>query len=96
MTTNKLSFEDLSIGHCYYCDKKQSAIGKDGLWILHKNDIKWICYDCKSKYKIYSYPVACEWCKYNNVKWSQGHTYNCPRCAFLNIDHYGFKQRFNK
>ena len=80
-----ISFENLSIGCCYYCNKKQSAIGKDGLWILHKNDILWICHDCKSKNKIYSYPVSCEWCRYDDVKWFQGHTYSCPRCAFLNI-----------
>lgn len=85
--STEMSFADLSIGCCHYCNKKQSAIGKDGLWILHESDIKWICYECKTKNKKYSYPVACEWCKYDNVKWYQGHTYHCPRCVFLGIKH---------
>ena len=82
---NSTTFDPPSLGECYYCDKKQKTLGKSGLWILHKNDIHWICNKCKIKHKIYSYPVACEWCKYDKVKWYQGHTYDCPRCKALDI-----------
>jgi hypothetical protein len=29
--------------------------------------------------------MCCEWCKYENVKWYQGHTYDCPRCNALGL-----------
>jgi hypothetical protein len=96
-----MDFSNLEIGTCKYCKKQQSSIGKDGFWIMmsiHINQINkpdWICYKCKNEHKIYSYPVACEWCKYENVQWFQGHTYNCPRCAILGIKHYGFEQDKN-
>lgn len=80
--------KELSLGCCTFCNKKQNTIGKDGLWILYKSDIKWICYKCKQEKNIRSYPVACEWCKYSDVKWYQGHTYDCPRCKILGIDHW--------
>ncbi len=80
-----MKLSDLEIGICHLCNKIQSKIGRDGRWILRYGDLKWTCYNCKIKYNIRSYPVACEWCKYRDVKWSQGHTYDCPRCKFLNI-----------
>ena len=79
--------EKAPIGICTFCSKKQSAIGKDGLWIAYDSSIKWICFDCKDKRNIRSYPVACEWCSYNDVKWHQGHTYDCQRCNMLGIKH---------
>lgn len=78
---------EVPIGQCTFCNKKQMTIGKEGYWIFYMSDIKWICHKCKNEKNIRSYPVACEWCKYDHVKWHQGHSYNCPRCDALGIKH---------
>jgi len=75
------------LGQCKFCAKKQIEFGKDGYWIFGDY---WICLKCKEDQNIKSYPVACEWCNYQDVKWHQGHTYSCPRCIQLNISHHGF------
>lgn len=78
----KISFINLSVGCCHFCNINQTVIGKGGLWI---SGTRWICDKCQTDHSIRSYPVACEWCNYNDVKWYQGHTYSCPRCIFLGI-----------
>lgn len=47
----------------------------------------WVCHECKLEKEIKSYPVACERCNYDDVRWYQGHTYACPRCISLGITH---------
>jgi hypothetical protein len=79
------SFGNIDIGQCKYCKKIQRKVGKGGYWIAKNIGFYWICHECKKNKNIRSYPVACEWCKYDNVKWHQGHTYECPRCNFLDI-----------
>ena len=78
---------NIEIGQCNYCHKKQEKIGHGGYWIAQNRGYYWICHKCKADRRIRSYPMACEWCKYENVKWHQGHTYTCPRCTFLGINH---------
>ena len=85
--SNSSTFNSPQLGQCHICNKNQSSFGKDGLWIAYDSKVRWICYECKHMKKISSYPVACEWCNYNGVKWYQGHTYDCPRCKSLNIKH---------
>jgi len=88
MTTESIespvfNIKDIEIGTCQKCGIKQSSPAKGGIWLTH-ND-RWICHDCKYKYRIRNYPMCCEWCKYENVKWYQGHTYDCPRCNALGL-----------
>lgn len=78
------SIDEIPIGTCYICNEKQKEITKGGCWNTCK-DGEWICLDCKHKNKISLYPMACEWCTYKDVKWCQGHTYQCPRCDYLKI-----------
>lgn len=82
-----MDLSDLSLGICSLCGKEQSKIGQDGYWICREGNVKWVCLRCKEKYSIRSYPVGCEWCKYTHVQWYQGHTYDCPRCKYLGIQH---------
>ena len=51
-----------------------------GFWINGTPE-KWACKRCKYDVPIRSYPFACEWCTSSDVKWYQGHTYHCRRCA---------------
>lgn len=82
------------IGICNFCKKQQAERGEGGLWIYLGvgNDSSWVCYECKNEHKIHSYPMACEWCKYDDVKWCQGHTYECPRCEHQKIGQYNAKK----
>jgi hypothetical protein len=79
-------YKDIPLGKCCQCGVTQEQRGHGGIWINGYSD-KWACYDCKygrtGKPSIRSYPMACEWCTYSDVKWSQGHTYKCPRCTWL-------------
>lgn len=76
---------DIPLGTCIDCGVKQESFGEGGLWI---NGLphKWECRECIGP-KIRSYPMACEWCTFEDVVWYQGHTYDCPRCNELGIKH---------
>lgn len=87
------SKDDIPMGTCTICQKKQTNPGEGGFWIsqhAHTNPslrgVNWYCRDCKYKHNVKSYPVQCESCTYQNVKWCQGHAYNCPRCEALKIN----------
>ena len=79
------SLSEVPIGKCFKCDEKQESPGEDGIWIMMQEGTFWVCYDCKYKYKLRSYPMQCEWCTFRKVIWCQGHTYDCPRCKYLKI-----------
>ena len=40
------NINDIPLGTCCRCKKKQSAPGADGYWICGMTE-KWACYDCK-------------------------------------------------
>jgi len=79
--------DDIPIGTCVSCGKRQSQLAGGGYWINGLKN-KWICFTCKYIKSIPSYPTACEWCTYDYVIWYQGHTYDCPRCKYLSIGQY--------
>ena len=83
--------EDIPIGVCCNCGLKQINPGEGGFWINGLSS-KWACTKCKYGVPIPSYPTACEWCTYMDVKWYQGNTYNCPRCNTLGIRKLIFKE----
>ena len=85
MTTFKL--EDIPLGTCLQCKFKQSYPGDDGIWLCGLNET-WVCWDCKLKHKYRSRAFACEWCTFDDVKWFQGSTYECPRCKYLELGQY--------
>lgn len=88
MSTSKtFKLEDIPLGTCCKCNKKQTKATEDGYWNTMKSK-EWICHDCKYKHNIKLYPMACEWCTYDDVKWCQGHTYRCPRCHYFKIGNY--------
>jgi hypothetical protein len=75
------------VGTCAMCGIVQTRKGRGGLWIMRRGFVDWHCHSCRRVHKLRSYPVCCEWCRYNDVAWHQGHTYKCPRCANEGIDH---------
>ena len=79
--------ENIPLGVCHYCSKKQSKIAEGGFWIHGLQD-KWVCSLCKKQNYIKSYPLGCEWCSYDLIIKCQGHTYQCPRCIKLQIGQY--------
>lgn len=66
-------------GICYKCEKIQDRATRGGIW-LNGMPNKWICDHCRAIHNTHSYPTGCERCGYQNVKWYQGHIYECPRC----------------
>lgn len=84
MSNLTFSTNDIPLGTCQKCSKKQTAKARGGFFINGLKD-KWICDDCWSKTNIRSIPLACEWCTYEHIVRFQGHTYDCDRCNELNI-----------
>lgn len=76
--------DDIPLGVCCNCGVAQQHRAMGGFWINGTPE-KWACKRCKYDVPIRSYPFACEWCTSSDVKWYQGHTYHCRRCAELNI-----------
>lgn len=79
------------LGSCEHCHLQQTTAGRGGYWIWqfdrinHCDKFVWVCHPCQNSRGIRSYPVACEWCKYDDVIWHQFNTYECPRCKALGI-----------
>lgn len=89
MATQNFQLSDIPLGICCNCGLEQTQPGQGGFWINGLTK-KWACTQCKyglnGNSVIRSYPIACEWCTYTDVKFCQGHCYNCPRCDALKID----------
>jgi hypothetical protein len=83
-TTITFKLDEIPLGTCVECKYKQTEPGANGIWLCGLKD-RWICWDCKYKHGYRSRPFACEWCTYEDVKWFQGPTYDCPRCKFFEI-----------
>ena len=97
----KYNIADIPIGKCCQCGIAQRSPGEGGFWINGRPG-KWACTGCKYGHPIYdkekgtvtcttpeirSYPTACEWCTFIDVKWFQGQCYDCPRCNALGLAH---------
>jgi hypothetical protein len=76
--------EQIPLGVCFKCGIKQKSPTEGGYWNTTAHNC-WVCFPCKYEHKIRLYPMACEWCAYQDVKFHQGNTYSCPRCAYLKI-----------
>lgn len=88
--SDKFNMDDIPLGICCRCSKKQINAGKDGFWIDGLKE-EWACFDCKygnNGSVIRSRAFACEWCTYNDVKWFPFNTYDCPRCDHFGIHHH--------